>query len=262
MKVAMGVLALRRDRRRRCCRSRASPTSSTTSSSRRSHDSRYYDELEPSDGADVVGLVAGTVLALARHRARLPAVGARPRARRGRAARAARRACTASSSHKWYFDELIDSLIVRPFAWFGRFARNMFERVVINGLLVGGTAGRGARGLGRRARGPVGLPALLRRAAARSASPALGLYFLISALSDDPPLDPALLRRSRSALARRAGAAQRSRRCGLLVGALVPLAYAVLMLFDFDTGAAGCSTSPTTSGSRRSASATRSASTG
>ena len=37
-------------------------------------------------------------------------------------------------------------------------------------------------------------------------------------------------------VARRAGAAQRSRRYGLLVGALVSLVYAVLLLFDFDTG--------------------------
>ena len=30
---------------------------------------------------------------------------------------------------------------MRPFAWFGRFSRDVFERVVVNGLLVGGTAG-------------------------------------------------------------------------------------------------------------------------
>jgi NADH-quinone oxidoreductase subunit L len=41
--------------------------------------------------------------------------------------------------NKWYFDELIDTVVVRPFAWFGRFGQQTFERVVINGLLVGGT---------------------------------------------------------------------------------------------------------------------------
>jgi NADH-quinone oxidoreductase subunit L len=41
--------------------------------------------------------------------------------------------------NKWYFDELIDLLVVRPFAWFGRFGQQTFERVVIDGLLVGGT---------------------------------------------------------------------------------------------------------------------------
>ena len=43
--------------------------------------------------------------------------------------------------NKWYFDEIIDRLVVRPFAWFGRFARNTFERIVISGLFVGGTSG-------------------------------------------------------------------------------------------------------------------------
>ncbi len=44
-------------------------------------------------------------------------------------------------AHKWYFDEAIDTVIVRPFAWFGRFARNTFERLVVDGVLVGGTSG-------------------------------------------------------------------------------------------------------------------------
>jgi NADH-quinone oxidoreductase subunit L len=41
--------------------------------------------------------------------------------------------------HKWYFDELIDALIVRPSALAGRFARASFERVVVDGAIVGGT---------------------------------------------------------------------------------------------------------------------------
>ncbi len=43
--------------------------------------------------------------------------------------------------NKWYFDEAIDVLVVRPVAWFGRFDQQTFERVVINGALVGGTTG-------------------------------------------------------------------------------------------------------------------------
>jgi NADH-quinone oxidoreductase subunit L len=43
--------------------------------------------------------------------------------------------------HRWYFDELIDALVVRPAAWFGRFDQNTFERVVVDGLLIGGTTG-------------------------------------------------------------------------------------------------------------------------
>jgi NADH-quinone oxidoreductase subunit L len=41
--------------------------------------------------------------------------------------------------HKWYFDELINAVIVRPFAWLGRWFNNTFERVVVDGLFVGGT---------------------------------------------------------------------------------------------------------------------------
>jgi NADH-quinone oxidoreductase subunit L len=43
--------------------------------------------------------------------------------------------------NKWYFDELIELLVVRPFAWFGRFGQQTFERVFVNGTLVGGTTG-------------------------------------------------------------------------------------------------------------------------
>ena len=43
--------------------------------------------------------------------------------------------------NKWYFDEAIDLLIVRPVAWFGRWAQQTFERVFVNGTLIGGTSG-------------------------------------------------------------------------------------------------------------------------
>jgi NADH-quinone oxidoreductase subunit L len=43
--------------------------------------------------------------------------------------------------NKWYFDELIDALVVRPGAWLGRFSQNTFERLFVNGLLVGGSTG-------------------------------------------------------------------------------------------------------------------------
>jgi NADH-quinone oxidoreductase subunit L len=41
-------------------------------------------------------------------------------------------------SNKWYFDELINALVVRPMAWMGRWFKNTFERVVVDGLFVGG----------------------------------------------------------------------------------------------------------------------------
>jgi NADH-quinone oxidoreductase subunit L len=43
--------------------------------------------------------------------------------------------------NKWYFDEAIDLVVVRPFAWSGRFARTTFERLVVDGALVGGSTG-------------------------------------------------------------------------------------------------------------------------
>jgi len=43
--------------------------------------------------------------------------------------------------NKWYWDEIIDTLIVRPVAWAGRFATQTFERAVIQGVFVGGTTG-------------------------------------------------------------------------------------------------------------------------
>jgi len=44
-------------------------------------------------------------------------------------------------ANKWYFDELIDLLVVRPFGWFGRFGQQTFERIFVNGTLIGGTTG-------------------------------------------------------------------------------------------------------------------------
>jgi NADH-quinone oxidoreductase subunit L len=102
-------------------------------------ESRYFEELEPSDSLTVLGLVVGAALSLIgiavayRLWIQQPAVPARIRERLSGLHRL--------FANKWYFDELIDLLIVRPFAWFGRFARNTFERVVVNGLLVGGTTG-------------------------------------------------------------------------------------------------------------------------
>jgi NADH-quinone oxidoreductase subunit L len=43
--------------------------------------------------------------------------------------------------NKWYFDEAIDVLFVRPTAWLGRYANSTFERVFVNGALVGGSSG-------------------------------------------------------------------------------------------------------------------------
>ena len=39
------------------------------------------------------------------------------------------------------FDEIIDMLVVRPGAAFGRFGQDTFERLIVNGALVGGATG-------------------------------------------------------------------------------------------------------------------------
>ncbi|HVO53089.1 MAG TPA: NADH-quinone oxidoreductase subunit L, partial [Solirubrobacterales bacterium] len=41
--------------------------------------------------------------------------------------------------NKWYFDEAIDILVVRPALAIGRFANRVFERFVIDGAITGGT---------------------------------------------------------------------------------------------------------------------------
>jgi NADH-quinone oxidoreductase subunit L len=43
--------------------------------------------------------------------------------------------------NKWYFDELLEALFVRPAAAVGRFARGTFERVFVDETLIGGTTG-------------------------------------------------------------------------------------------------------------------------
>jgi NADH-quinone oxidoreductase subunit L len=45
------------------------------------------------------------------------------------------------SFHKWWFDEIIDVLIVRPAAWVGRFCDAQVERILIDGVITGGTTG-------------------------------------------------------------------------------------------------------------------------
>src|SRR5262249_36119474 len=42
-------------------------------------------------------------------------------------------------ANKWYWDELIDVLVVRPALAAGRFARNAVARVFVQDTLVGGT---------------------------------------------------------------------------------------------------------------------------
>jgi NADH-quinone oxidoreductase subunit L len=141
-------------------------------------DSKLYESLEPSSSSSWIGLIVGTVIGLAgiaiayRLWVADKAAPARIRARLA--------ALHRLFVNKWYFDELIDLGIVRPFAWFGRFARNTFERLVVNGLLVGGTSGVvGAASAAVRAVQSGFLRAYAALLLLGLAG--LGLYFLISA---------------------------------------------------------------------------------
>ena len=81
--------------------------------------------------------------------------------------------------NKWYFDEAIDLLVVRPALAVGRFADRVFERIVVDGL-VNGTAEtvRGAGGVVRAVQnGFVRSYALLLLIGVAG----LALYFLLSA---------------------------------------------------------------------------------
>jgi NADH-quinone oxidoreductase subunit L len=91
------------------------------------------------DGLLIFGMVLGTVLGLAgigiayRIWVREPSIAVAARERFG--------PVYELLAHKWYFDELIDALVVRPAAAAGRFATGTIERVFVQDTLVGGTTG-------------------------------------------------------------------------------------------------------------------------
>jgi NADH-quinone oxidoreductase subunit L len=81
---------------------------------------------------------------------------------------------------KWYFDELIDFVVVRPALWFGQFAQNVLDPAVVGGGITGGASGavRAGSALVRRAQ-----TGFLRYYAAMMVVgvSAVALYFLITA---------------------------------------------------------------------------------
>jgi NADH-quinone oxidoreductase subunit L len=95
--------------------------------------------LDPSDALTAFGLVLGTVLALAGIYTAYVIWVVRP----GTSERIRERFAPPYRLfvNRWYFDELIDLVVVRPFAWAGRFGQQTFERVIVNGFLIGGTTG-------------------------------------------------------------------------------------------------------------------------
>jgi NADH-quinone oxidoreductase subunit L len=102
-------------------------------------DSQKYASLEPSGTLTAIGLAVGAGVAILgifiafTLYVRRPEVPARLQARF--------QPLHTLFVNKWYFDEAIDLLVVRPWGWSGRFARNTFERLFVNGTLVGGASG-------------------------------------------------------------------------------------------------------------------------
>ncbi len=93
-------------------------------------------EVHTRDGLLVLGLILGTVLGLAgiaiawRIWVKQPSIAV--------AARTRLEPLYTLFVNKWYFDELIAALVVRPMAAAGRFASTTFERVFVDGAIVGG----------------------------------------------------------------------------------------------------------------------------
>ena len=91
------------------------------------------------DGLLIFGLCLGTALGLIgiaiayRIWVKNPAFAVRARERFG--------AVYELLAHKWYFDELIDALVVHPAIACGRFATGTFERVFVQDTLIGGSTG-------------------------------------------------------------------------------------------------------------------------
>jgi NADH-quinone oxidoreductase subunit L len=107
-----------------------------------------FQSVNPPTGAAWLGLLAGAVMALAGiglayflyvMRPETPAVLQRRL-----------RPLHTFLVNKWYFDEAIDILVVRPALAIGRFANRTFERLVVGGIVTGtedvvGAAGRVVR---------------------------------------------------------------------------------------------------------------------
>jgi NADH-quinone oxidoreductase subunit L len=100
-------------------------------------DSQLYSQLEPSTGTAWLELIIGAVIAISGIGLawRLWGDGRRPElaSRFGK--------LHTFLVNKWYFDEIIDFLVVRPVAWLGRFCQGAVERVFVQGALVGGASG-------------------------------------------------------------------------------------------------------------------------
>ena len=100
-------------------------------------DSALVEEMHPSDSLTTLCLVIGAAAGLLGILVAFTVWVRRP----GTSARMIERfpRVHALLVNQWYFDELLDTLFVRPTAWLGRTASSVVERVFVDGALVGGT---------------------------------------------------------------------------------------------------------------------------
>ena len=100
-------------------------------------ESSRYADIEVASGIEALALVGGAVTALIGIGAAWLLYVRNP----GTTLRLARRLPRLHGflEHKWYFDELYDRAIVRPAVALGRFSSDVFERVVVGGLVSGTT---------------------------------------------------------------------------------------------------------------------------
>jgi NADH-quinone oxidoreductase subunit L len=101
-------------------------------------DSRFADTA-PSDGAEWSGLLVGGLVSISGIAAAYHVYVRRP----GTAARVRERFAWLHGFlvNKWYFDELFDRLVVRPFGAAGDFGRRVVEADFVQGTIVGGATG-------------------------------------------------------------------------------------------------------------------------
>src|SRR5581483_5294153 len=81
--------------------------------------------------------------------------------------------------NKWYFDELIDVLVVRPALWIGRVTDSVLERLLVTGIVTGGTVSVVRAGSAAVRRAQSGFVRYYAAALVVGIS-AMALYFLIS----------------------------------------------------------------------------------
>jgi NADH-quinone oxidoreductase subunit L len=101
-------------------------------------DSHYYTDV-PSTGIEWLGLVIGGVISIAG----IGLAWVCYMRRRGVTLRLAERyrGLHGFLSHKWYFDELYDTVFVRPLGNFGSYGRRVIESRFVQGFVVDGAVG-------------------------------------------------------------------------------------------------------------------------